>query len=240
MVRSANMLTIVFSGVLLLIANHSLAEQEASAEPLQAEIASADPAVGEKVFLQCRACHTVDKSGKHAFGPSLWGVLGRKVGSAPGYGYSAAMVAKGGVWGFENLDLYLRNPGRFIPNTRMAFPGIQRSRDRVNVIAYLRSLSDAPLPLPAGSKKISADSERDPQAWDGLPPGPGREEVFYTCQACHSLRIVQQQGLSRDSWDETLAWMVEDQGMEKPDAKTRKLILGYLAEHFGQSLKQAK
>lgn len=69
--------------------------------------------------------------------------------------------------------------------------------------------------------------------WAGLPPGPGREEVFYTCQACHSLRIVVQQGLTRHSWEETLTWMVEEQGMPEPDEETLSLILDYLAANYG-------
>jgi len=70
--------------------------------------------------------------------------------------------------------------------------------------------------------------------WQGLPPGPGREEVFYTCQACHSLRIVVQQGLTRHSWDETLDWMVEEQGMPELDEEERDLILDYLAKYYGR------
>ena len=73
----------------------------------------------------------------------------------------------------------------------------------------------------------------DEEDWQGLPPGPGREEVFYSCQACHSLRIVVQQGLSRDSWEESLVWMVEEQGMPEPDEETLALMLDYLAEHYG-------
>ncbi|MDX1424050.1 MAG: hypothetical protein R3322_12985 [Kiloniellales bacterium] len=73
----------------------------------------------------------------------------------------------------------------------------------------------------------------DEEDWQGLPPGPGREEVFYGCQACHSLRIVVQQGLSRSRWDKTLTWMVEEQGMPEPDKDERALILDYLAEHYG-------
>lgn len=69
--------------------------------------------------------------------------------------------------------------------------------------------------------------------WDGLPPGEGREDVFYACAACHSLAIVKQQGLSRESWDETLDWMVEEQGMEQMEPEERALILGYLTEIFG-------
>ncbi len=70
--------------------------------------------------------------------------------------------------------------------------------------------------------------------WQGLPPGPGREEVFYLCQACHSLAIVKQQGLDRESWDETLVWMVEEQEMPEPEPEERERILGYLSTHFGR------
>ena len=68
----------------------------------------------------------------------------------------------------------------------------------------------------------------------GLPEGPGREQVFYACQACHSLAIVKQQGLDWDSWDETLVWMVEEQDMDPLDPEERKLILNYLATYFGR------
>ncbi len=76
--------------------------------------------------------------------------------------------------------------------------------------------------------------EREEQDWEGLPPGPGREEVYYTCSACHSLKMVTQQGLSRQRWDKTLEWMVEEQGMDEIESTAeRDLILDYLAEHFG-------
>ena len=70
--------------------------------------------------------------------------------------------------------------------------------------------------------------------WDGLPPGPGREEVFYLCAACHSLAIVKQQGLNRADWEETLVWMVEEQGMPEPDEAERKAMLDYLSTHYGR------
>lgn len=73
----------------------------------------------------------------------------------------------------------------------------------------------------------------DEEDWGGLPASPGREEVYYTCQPCHSLRIVVQQGLTRNSWDETLVWMVEEQGMPDPEPEERALILDYLAKHYG-------
>jgi cytochrome c2 len=72
----------------------------------------------------------------------------------------------------------------------------------------------------------------DEEDWQGLPAGQGREEVFYLCQACHSLRTVTQQKLTRDAWDETLVWMVEEQGMPEPEAEERGRILDYLGTHL--------
>ena len=76
--------------------------------------------------------------------------------------------------------------------------------------------------------------EQQEDDWEGLPPGPGREEVYYSCNVCHSLKLVTQQGMNRTRWDDTLAWMIEEQGMsEFKDEDTRALVLDYLAEHFG-------
>jgi cytochrome c len=74
----------------------------------------------------------------------------------------------------------------------------------------------------------------DEEDWQGLPAGLGREEVFYACQACHSLAIVKQQGLDWDSWDESLTWMVEEQEMDRLGPEDRTLILDYLTTYFGR------
>ena len=73
----------------------------------------------------------------------------------------------------------------------------------------------------------------DQALWQGLPVGPGRELVFGLCQACHSLAIVKQQGLDRESWEETMEWMVEEQGMPSLDEENLNLVLDYLATHYG-------
>lgn len=67
----------------------------------------------------------------------------------------------------------------------------------------------------------------------GIPVAPGAEETYYTCAACHSFLLVAQQGLSRESWEETLDWMVEEQEMEPLDEPDRKLIVDYLTKYFG-------
>ncbi len=72
----------------------------------------------------------------------------------------------------------------------------------------------------------------DRAEFEGLPPGEGREDVFYTCQACHSLKTVQQQRLSREAWDETLMWMIDEQGMEQPELDEYDRLLEYLGTYL--------
>ncbi len=69
---------------------------------------------------------------------------------------------------------------------------------------------------------------------DGLPEGAGREEVRGYCGACHSLRLVTQQGLSRDVWTEVLDYMTAEQEMPALPAADRTLVLNYLSQFFGQ------
>jgi hypothetical protein len=85
------------------------------------------------------------------------------------------------------------------------------------------------LPIPAAAQSYDPADE-----WHGLPEGEGREEVFYTCVACHSMATVMQQRLSRRWWELTIERMVDDMGMAEPDAAEREIILDYLEEHFGQ------
>lgn len=95
-----------------------------------------DPAAGEKIFNQCKICHTVEE-GKNKIGPSLYGVVGRKAGTEAGYSYSTAMKSADLTWTPENLDKYLTNPKALVPGNKMAFAGLKSEADRRNVIAYL-------------------------------------------------------------------------------------------------------
>lgn len=70
----------------------------------------------------------------------------------------------------------------------------------------------------------------------GLPAGPGQEDVYHVCNACHSIRLVTQQRLSRTRWDHLLEWMVEEQGMPVFEPDDRERVLDYLATHFGQDV----
>ena len=101
--------------------------------------AAGDAALGEKVFVKCKACHENEK-GVNKVGPTLKGVVGRKAASVPDYKYSEAMTAKGAegvVWDEATLAAYLPDPKAFVPKTKMAFAGLKKPEDVANVIAYL-------------------------------------------------------------------------------------------------------
>jgi cytochrome c len=102
-----------------------------------------DAAAGQRVFNQCRACHTVDAGGRNGVGPNLHGIVGRAAGSIQGFRYSANMqeLAQGGLtWTTENLNRYLTNPKDLVPRGSMAFAGLRQEQQRKDVIAYLETL----------------------------------------------------------------------------------------------------
>ena len=93
---------------------------------------------GDKVFLQCKACHVIE-AGQNRVGPSLHGIIGRTAGQVAGFSYSAANKGSGIVWTEEKLFEYLENPRKTIPGTKMSFAGLAQPQDRADVIAYLKA-----------------------------------------------------------------------------------------------------
>lgn len=117
-------------------------------------LASADPAAGETVMRrQCATCHTADEGGANGTGPNLHGIVGRPVAAAgTGFAYSGALSGIGGNWTYEQLNDWLTNPGSFARGTSMAYAGLRsprRDADRVNLIAYLASVTPAAPDFPA-------------------------------------------------------------------------------------------
>ena len=109
--------------------------------------ASTSATEGEKVFKKCAACHSITEGGANKIGPALWGVLGRKIGSAPSYKYSKAMAAYDKNWSFEEMNGFLIKPKDWIKGTKMSFAGLKSAKDRAAVILYMNENSDSPLPL---------------------------------------------------------------------------------------------
>lgn len=102
-----------------------------------------DAAAGQRVFNQCRACHTIDAGGRNGVGPNLHGIVGRAAGSIEGFRYSANMQEwrQGQSWTEENLRRYIANPKDLLPRGSMAFPGIRNEQQLNDLIAYLKAQS---------------------------------------------------------------------------------------------------
>lgn len=85
----------------------------------------------------------------------------------------------------------------------------------------------------AGLIALAPAATAQEEDFGGLPPGPGQEEVYYICNACHSLAIVRQQRLPRARWEYLMEWMVDKQGMAELDAETEAVVVDYLTANFG-------
>jgi cytochrome c len=92
---------------------------------------------GQALFnSNCAICHSVSP-GRNVIGPTLFNVVGRNAGTAPGFSYSPALKASGVAWTPANLDNWLTSPREYVPKNRMSFSGLHTPNDRADVIAYL-------------------------------------------------------------------------------------------------------
>lgn len=130
-----------------LLIEHGWAPPEVA--PISGLLASADIGKGKLAAKSCAGgCHTFEK-GKNDLGPSLWDIVGRPKGNVSNYEYSPALAALQGSWTFEDLNAYLAHPAQVLPGTQMLeFRGLSDIQERADVIAYLRTLSDDPVPVP--------------------------------------------------------------------------------------------
>lgn len=118
-------------------------------KPIAELLATADLKKGEASFKKCATCHTSEKGGANKIGPNLWDIVEGNRARTAGFAYSTGMQAKGGSWSYEDIYTFTKNPKAFVPGTKMSFAGIKKAEERADIIAYLRSLSDSPKPLPS-------------------------------------------------------------------------------------------
>ncbi|MDB5539801.1 MAG: cytochrome c family protein [Devosia sp.] len=119
--------------------------------PLGVLLASASASAGQTAVRKCQSCHNFAEGAGNKQGPDLYGVVGRLMGSVPGFAYSDAMLAHkaaGDTWTYENLNAFITAPKTFMPGTKMGFAGDKDPADRANILAYLQTLSPTPVPFP--------------------------------------------------------------------------------------------
>ncbi|WP_274630459.1 c-type cytochrome [Arvimicrobium flavum] len=137
-------------------------------------LASANAEAGATVFKKCAACHTTENGGANKVGPNLWNVVNRPIASHEGFAYSTPMkdFAQGGsvVWDYDHLDHFLNSPKGYIKGTAMGFAGVKKPDERANLIAYLRTLSDSPAPLPTAEATPAAATGETPPAEGASAP----------------------------------------------------------------------
>ena len=100
-----------------------------------------DAKLGEVVFEACLPCHS-KTPGEHMAGPTLYGLFGRRMGSAEGYEYSEELAAETHIWDSGLLSAWLVDPTILIPDTMMHIDGLETRQDIENVIAYIATLQN--------------------------------------------------------------------------------------------------
>ena len=133
---------------------------------------------GKAVSAKCASCHNFDPAGTNGTGPGLFGVVGRKPGSHPGFNYSPAMQELGSKvpqWDYEHLNAFLSGPQKYLSGTKMTFVGLKKPEDRIAIIAYLHSLGSSlpiPPPNPAAAAAPAAGAAAAPAS--GAAPAAGQ------------------------------------------------------------------
>jgi cytochrome c len=116
--------------------------------PLPNLLAKADLKKGQADVHVCESCHNLEKGAGAKVGPPLYGVVGRPKGSIAGFAYSDGMKGKGGDWTYDDLNKFLTKPSAYVSGTKMTYPGEPDAQKRADIIDYLHTLADSPLPLP--------------------------------------------------------------------------------------------
>lgn len=128
-------------------------------EPIVGLLADTDPADGQKLTRACASCHSFDEGGPNKVGPNLWDIVNADKGAKDGFNYSDALAnfAEPSTWTYASLNAFLLKPKDYIPGTKMSYAGMKKTTDRAKLVAYLRSLSASPAPLPSAEEIQAAE-----------------------------------------------------------------------------------
>lgn len=138
----------VVQGLDLVGTAHAETAAASGPQPIEPLLAKADVAAGQKSARVCGTCHSFNKGEAAKIGPNLYAVIGGPHAHQAGYSYSDGMTAqKAKLWDFAALNEFLYAPRNAVPGTKMSFAGLKNDQERANVIAWLNTQSDKPLPL---------------------------------------------------------------------------------------------
>jgi cytochrome c len=194
--------------------------------PLPVLLAKADPKKGAQVAKICETCHNFQKGQGAKIGPDLWDVVGRPVASFPGFAYSDSIKKIGGDWTYEKLNKWIEDPRAMAADTKMTFPGEKDAEKRAEVLAFLQTLSDKPVPFPKPSAAAAAPAAAAPAVaaapkpeaapaaatapkpeGESLPAllahgdaAKGKQDAVI-CGACHNFQKGQGAKIGPDLWD---------------------------------------
>ena len=121
--------------------------KEVVIEPILALLATANLESGQKISKKCVACHGFDAGGPNKVGPNLYNIVNKDQGKAD-YAYSKVLASLSGKWSYEELNKFLYKPKLYSKGTKMNYAGLSKTKDRANLIAWLRTKSDSPVSLP--------------------------------------------------------------------------------------------
>ncbi|MCF6301786.1 MAG: c-type cytochrome [Devosiaceae bacterium] len=153
---------------------------EVEVVPLAVLLASASASDGARVARKCQACHNFASGEGNKSGPALFNVVGAAIAANADFGYSDTLLemkAAGGTWTYAALNDFLVSPKGFAPGTKMSFAGIGKEQDRVDLLAYMQTQSDSPVPFPT----IETAEEAAPATEEAAPAteeaAPAAEEA---------------------------------------------------------------
>ncbi len=170
-VQPANPKSFVVEGVVAEGAAGAAPAAAAPEVPLPELLAKADKAKGEAQSKKCGACHNLQEGAGAKIGPDLYGIVGRKVASAPGFAYSDAMKKKGGTWTFDELFHFVKDPRGYVSGTAMTFAGLKDPQQRADLLVYLNTLgSNQPLPKPEAAAAPAAAPAAAAKPAEGAKP----------------------------------------------------------------------
>lgn len=190
-------------------------------------LAAGNAEAGKKVAKKCTSCHALDKDGKHDTGPALWDIVGKNKAYFSDYEYSQALKEFGGEWDYESLFNFIRKPKSYIKGTKMGFAGLKKPQQIADLLVYLRSLSDSPVPFPEieeeeASEATSSQGSISSPIW-GISSAVAKEtswetpediaklineasekkgkKKIKTCKSCHELKPEGRHKVGPRLWD---------------------------------------